>query len=54
MGATNVFEAAARLGVERVVYASSVAVFDDQEYYGDRPVNEDDEVHPYIITVTPR
>ena len=49
MGATNVFEAAARLGVERVVYASSVAVFDDQEYYGDRPVNEDDEVHPYII-----
>jgi len=48
-GTTNVFEAAARLGLERVVYASSVAVFDDQEYYGDRPVNEDDEVRPYIL-----
>lgn len=49
IGTTNVFEAAARLGLERVVYASSVAAFDDQEYYGDRAVNEDDEVHPYII-----
>ncbi len=49
MGAANVFEAAARLGLERVVYASSVAVFDDQEHYGDRPVDEDDEVRPYIV-----
>ena len=49
MGATNVFEAAARLGLERVVYASSVAAYDDQEYYGDRPVNEDDDLRPYII-----
>ncbi|MBH62676.1 MAG: hypothetical protein CL569_09560 [Alphaproteobacteria bacterium] len=49
MGATNVFEAAARLGLERVVYASSVAAYDDQEYYGDRAVNEDDDLHPYII-----
>lgn len=49
MGATNVFEAAARLGLERVVYASSVAAYDDQKYYGDRPVNEDDDVRPYII-----
>lgn len=49
MGATNVFEAAARLGLERVVYASSVAAYDDQAYYGDRPVNEDDDVRPYII-----
>ena len=49
MGATNVFEVAARLGLERVVYASSVAAYDDQEYYGDRPVTEDDDLRPYII-----
>lgn len=49
MGATNVFEAAARQNLERVVFASSIAAYDDQEHYGDRPVNEDDEVRPYII-----
>ncbi len=49
MGATNVFEAAARLGLERVVYASSVAVFDDQAYYGARAVDEDDELRPNIV-----
>lgn len=49
MGTANAFEAAARLGLERVVYASSVAAMDDQDYYGDRPVTEDDEVRPYLI-----
>ena len=46
LGACNVFEAARIMGISRVVYASSVAVYGPQIEYGDRPVNEDDHLHP--------
>ncbi len=42
VGTNNIFEAARWCGIERVVYASSIAVYGTQETFGDRPVNEDD------------
>jgi len=41
----NCFEAARLCGVQRVVYASSVAVSGLQKHYGERLVNEDDPKH---------
>ncbi len=49
MGATNVFEAARRCGVRRVVYASSIGVYGDQPEYGDGAVNEDALLNPNTI-----
>jgi nucleoside-diphosphate-sugar epimerase len=46
LGMCNVFEAARIMGLSRIVYASSVAVFGPQSEYGDRAVNEDDQLHP--------
>jgi UDP-glucose 4-epimerase len=46
LGMSNVFEAARLMGINRVVYASSVAVYGSQGEYGDREVNEDDIPHP--------
>ena len=46
LGMCNVFEAARLMGIKRVVYASSVAVYGAQGEYGDREVNEDDTPHP--------
>jgi nucleoside-diphosphate-sugar epimerase len=46
LGMCNFFEAARLMGIERVVYASSVAVYGTQREYGDREVNEDDRLHP--------
>jgi nucleoside-diphosphate-sugar epimerase len=46
LGMCNFFEAARLMGVRRVVYASSVAVYGAQGEYGDREVNEDDFPHP--------
>ena len=45
MGMDNCFEAARVCGVDRVVYASSVAVSGQQSAFGDRMVNEDDPMH---------
>ena len=45
LGMDNCFEAARVCGVERVVYASSVAVSGQQSTFGDRLVNEDDAMH---------
>lgn len=42
LGMDNCFEAARLGGVQRVVYASSVAVSGLQKHYGERLVNEDD------------
>ena len=42
LGMDNCFEAARLLGVNRVVYASSVAVSGQQSNFGDRLVTEDD------------
>ena len=45
LGMDNCFEAARLCGVQRVVYASSVAVSGLQKHYGARLVNEDDPCH---------
>jgi UDP-glucose 4-epimerase len=41
VGVTNVFEAARRSGLDRVVLGSSVGVYGTPEQYGDTPVNEE-------------
>ena len=46
LGMANVFEAARLLGLERVVYASSVAAHGGQEHFGQRGVTEDDVCFP--------
>ena len=48
-GTNNVFEAARWCGIERVVYASSIAVYGVQETFGERPVNEDDLSAPHNV-----
>jgi len=45
MGMDNCFEAARVCGVNRVVYASSIAVSGQQSNFGDREVNEDDPMY---------
>ena len=45
MGMDNCFEAARVCGVNRVVYASSIAVSGQQKNFGDRMVNEDDQMY---------
>ena len=45
-GTANVFEVARWSGVERVVYASSIACYGDQSNFGDRLVTEDDVSQP--------
>jgi len=45
LGMDNCFEAARLCGVQRGVYASSVAVSGLQRHYGERLVNEDDPKH---------
>lgn len=42
LGMDNCFEAARLCGVNRVVYASSLAVSGLQSHFGDRTINEDD------------
>ena len=42
LGMDNAFEAARMCGVKRVVYASSLAVYGRQSFYGERPLTEDD------------
>lgn len=52
LGMSNVFEAAKLMGISRVVYASSVAVYGSQADYGDREVTENDRLfpsHPYAL-----
>ena len=48
-GTNNVFEVARWTGVQRVVYASSIAVFGVQETFGERPGNEDDLSAPVNV-----
>ena len=45
LGMDNCFEAARLAGVQRVVFASSLAVNGMQKHYGDRMVTEDDYRH---------
>jgi nucleoside-diphosphate-sugar epimerase len=48
-GANNVFEVARWTGIERVVYASSIAVYGIQETFGNRPLTEDDAPNPFNV-----
>lgn len=43
LGMDNCFEAARLLGIRRVIYASSLAVYGQQANFGERAVVEDDE-----------
>ena len=45
LGMDNCFEAARVYGIDKVVYASSVAVSGQQSSFGDRLVNEEDPLH---------
>ena len=48
-GTNNIFEVARWTGIQRVVYASSIAAFGVQETFGDRLVNEDDLAAPVNV-----
>jgi nucleoside-diphosphate-sugar epimerase len=48
LGMDNCFEAARLAGVNRVVYASSLAVSGEQKFYGDRLVDEADFRHGHV------
>ncbi|HTZ35358.1 MAG TPA: NAD(P)-dependent oxidoreductase, partial [Stellaceae bacterium] len=48
LGMDNCFEAARLGGVNRVVYASSVAVSGEQKHYGERLVDETDFKHGHV------
>jgi len=48
LGMDNCFEAARILGVNRVVYASSLAVSGEQKFSGDRQVTEEDFRHGHV------
>src|SRR5260370_3434766 len=48
LGMDNCFEAARLAGVNRVAYASSLAVSGEQKFYGDRMVTEDDFRHGHV------
>ena len=45
LGMDNCFEAGRLLGVDRIVYASSVAVSGQQSNFGDREINEDEATY---------
>ena len=49
MGMNNVFEAARLMGIKRVVYASSIAVYGLQSHFGERPVTEEDTCRPTLV-----
>jgi len=46
LGMNNVFESARLMGIQRVVYASSIAVYGLQSSFGERPVVETDYCYP--------
>ena len=48
-GTNNVFEGARWTGIQRVVYASSIAVYGVQNTFGQRPITEDDLTDPVNV-----
>jgi nucleoside-diphosphate-sugar epimerase len=46
VGTVNMFEAARRAGINRLVYASSVAVYGQSEDYGEGPLSDDAPLKP--------
>jgi nucleoside-diphosphate-sugar epimerase len=47
VGTVNVFEAAKAAGIERIVYASSVAVYGRKDEYSERLLSHDAPLHPH-------
>jgi UDP-glucose 4-epimerase len=45
IGVTNIFEAARLVGLQRVVFASTVGIFGYQDSYGTEPIDENTEPH---------
>ncbi|MEC7575011.1 MAG: NAD(P)-dependent oxidoreductase [Pseudomonadota bacterium] len=48
-GTNNIFDAASRLGVKRVVYPSSIAVYGDQSDHGETVLNEESPRFPFSL-----
>ena len=48
LGMDNCFEACRLAGVNRIAYASSLAVSGEQKFYGDRLINEEDFRHGHV------
>lgn len=46
VGTVNIFEAAKRIGIKNLVYASSTAVYGTSEEYPDKPLNHDAPLKP--------
>lgn len=46
LGMNNIFEAARLMGINRVVYASSISVYGPQHLFGEKPVTEEDFCRP--------
>ena len=46
LGTANIFEAACKAGVRRIIFLSSESVYGPQSVYGERPVTEDDYCAP--------
>ena len=49
MGMNNVFEAARLMDIQRVVYASTIAVYGLQASFGERLVTEEDHCYPVTV-----
>jgi UDP-glucuronate 4-epimerase len=49
VGTVNAFEAASRAGLQRVVYASSAAVYGASEEYPEGPLGHDAPLHPHTL-----
>lgn len=49
VGTVNIFEAARRLGIRSLVYASSVAVFGPPSFYGDAPLSDNAPQRPETL-----
>ncbi len=50
-GTNNIFDAASRLRVKRVVYPSSIAVYGDQSDYGETVLNEGSLRFPFSLAI---
>lgn len=49
MGTNNVFEAARLMGIQRVLFASSITAYGHHEKHGDKVLTEDDPLYPQTV-----
>jgi UDP-glucose 4-epimerase len=49
MGTNNVFEAARLMGVDRVLFASSITAYGHHDHFGEKALDEDDPLYPMSI-----